>query len=106
MNRTDEQFRNVIVDSLSLAGVYARNLGVEVVGGEAAVAGTVPTARELNQLIEVLAAVCERLGCRIACRAQVLPLPPSDSPDGRGRSPLTGTSADSAHASRRQLDVE
>jgi hypothetical protein len=106
MNRTDEQLRNVIVDSLSLAGVDARNIGVEVVGGEVAVAGTVPTMPDLSQLAEVLVAVSDRIGCRIDCRAQLVPAPPSDSADGRGRSPFTGTSADSAHESRHQLDVD
>ena len=106
MKRSDEQIRNAIVDSLSTAGVDARTLGVEVVSHDAAVVGTVPSAQDLNRLVEVLAAASDRLGCRISCRAKVLPVAPSDSADGRGRSPLTGTSADSAHESRHQLDVE
>jgi hypothetical protein len=35
----------------------------------------------------------------------VRPMPGSDSADGRGRSPVTGTSADSAHQSRHQTDA-
>jgi hypothetical protein len=42
------------------------------------------------------------LDCEIAVRE----LAGSDSLDGRGPSPLTGTSADSAHESRHQLDPD
>ena len=38
-------------------------------------------------------------------QVSVSPVAPSDSEDGRGRSPVTGTSADSAHHSRRQTDL-
>ncbi len=38
------------------------------------------------------------------CDVGVLRVPPSDTSDGRGRSPVTGTSSDSAHESRHQLD--
>ena len=40
------------------------------------------------------------------CAVGVGDVAPSDSPDGRGRSPITGTSADSAHESRHQRDPD
>ena len=40
------------------------------------------------------------------CAVGVRDVAPSDSADGRGRSPVTGTSADSAHESRHQLDPD
>jgi hypothetical protein len=73
------------------------------VNGAVIVKGTVGSDDSLHRLQNVLAE--GRFGTRpIACQVGVLPTAATDSLDGRGRSPVTGTSADSAHESRHQLD--
>lgn len=105
MNRIDEDVRDVITNALAEAGIDARNLDVEIKGDCAVVAGTVPSEDERSRLLALLDAVAPAVG-GVATRIDVLAAPPSDSADGRGRSPVTGTSADSRHESRHQLDVE
>ena len=81
----------------------ARNLAVEVVNGHVTVKGTVPSQEMLGTVRRLL--FDGRLGTRpMRCEVGVTTAPPSDSLDGRGRSLVTGTSADSAHESRHQLD--
>lgn len=105
MNRIDEDVRDVITNARSEAGIDARNLDVEVNGDCAVVAGTVPTEGERRRLLALLDTMAPAVG-GIATRIDVLAAPPIDTADGRGRSPVTGTSADSRHESRHQLDAE
>jgi len=101
MNPRDEALRNEITDTLTQAQVDARNLAIEVHDGAVLVQGTVPSVeqeRSLRAVLEDLSIRPQRYG------VNVLPVAGSDSADGRGRSPVTGTSADSAHESRHQLD--
>jgi hypothetical protein len=101
MNPIDEETRNRLTDTLALANVDARNLAIEVVQGGVQVSGTVPNEAQERTLRDVL----DRLPSKIRLYdVGILPVAPSDSVDGRGRSPITGTSADSAHESRHQLD--
>jgi hypothetical protein len=103
MIERDEALRNSITDTFTKMSIDARNLAVEVVNGAVIVKGTVGSEDSLQRLRTVLAE--GRFGSRpIQCDVSVLPTLPSDSLDGRGRSPVTGTSADSAHESRHQLD--
>ncbi|HEY6983044.1 hypothetical protein [Reyranella sp.] len=103
MNERDERLRDAITDTLTKMSIDARNLAVEVVNGAVIVKGTVGSDDSLHRLQNVLAE--GRFGTRpIACQVGVLPTAATDSLDGRGRSPVTGTSADSAHESRHQLD--
>lgn len=103
MINRDERLRDTITDTFTKMNIDARNLAIEVVNGAVILKGTVPSQDALERLDAVL--VEGRFGTRpIACDVHVLPTVPSDSLDGRGRSPFTGTSADSAHESRHQLD--
>lgn len=103
MNAQDEKIRGRLNDTLTANGVDVRNLAIEVVNGHALVKGTVPSTDELERLVGLLRRSVEQTAS-IDCEVSVLPVAPSDSEDGRGRSPVTGTSADSAHESRHQLD--
>jgi hypothetical protein len=103
MNERDEALRNTITDTFTKMSIDARNLAVEVVNGAVIVKGTVGSDDSLQRLQKVLAE--GKFGSRpVECNVGVAPSLPSDSLDGRGRSPVTGTSADSAHESRHQLD--
>ncbi|SKA20332.1 hypothetical protein SAMN02745126_04110 [Enhydrobacter aerosaccus] len=103
MNERDERLRDTITDTFTKMNIDARNLAVEVVDGAVIVKGTVGSEDALRRLQSVLAE--GRFGTRpVDCQVGVLATVPSDSLDGRGRSPVTGTSADSAHESRHQLD--
>ncbi|HYD04868.1 MAG TPA: hypothetical protein VEC60_04040, partial [Reyranella sp.] len=84
-------------------GVDVRNLAIEVVNGHVLVKGTVPSTDELERLAGLLRRSVDQ-ATSIDCEVSVRRVAPSDSEDGRGRSPITGTSADSAHESRHQLD--
>ena len=71
------------------------------------VKGAVPTEEQRRRLAAILAAILADTALDhsiVECQVHVVPVAPSDSSDGRGRSPLTGTSADSAHESRHQFD--
>lgn len=103
MNRIDEDVRDVITNALAEAGIDARNLDVEINGDCAVVAGTVPSEDERSRLLALLDTVAPSVG-GVATRIEVLPVQPADIVDRR--SPVTGTSADSRHESRHQLDVE
>jgi hypothetical protein len=103
MNERDEKLRGAVLDNLTRAKVDARNLAVEVVDGHVLVKGTVPTDEHRARLNDVLRQCLDGntpLDCEVGLREVAGP----DTSDGRGRSPLTGTSADSAHESRHQLD--
>jgi hypothetical protein len=103
MNEADEKVRDAITDTFTKRGIDARNLAVEVRGGAVSVSGSVPSEEQREKVAPALAAAAPEAGAaRIS--VSVAPVPPSDSLDGRGRSPVTGTSADSAHESRHQLD--
>jgi hypothetical protein len=97
MNKRDETIRDKLLDRLTAVGVDARNLAVEVAGGSVNVRGSVPSEGQRQRAIDALVGAHS---LEIAIR----PMAPSDSDDGRGRSPVTGTSAESAHQSRRQTD--
>jgi hypothetical protein len=99
----DERIRNVVHDALTRSNVDTRNLAIESVDGRLIVKGTVPSVDEREQ-VTLLLRECAEQGVALEFDVSVLDVPPSDSSDGRGRSPVTGTSADSAHESRHQLD--
>ncbi|HYC66100.1 MAG TPA: BON domain-containing protein [Reyranellaceae bacterium] len=99
MDRRDEELRDAITDRLTQANVDARSLSVEVSAGSITVTGSVPSEEQRRKLASALAGAVN-----VDCRVDVIPVAPSDSLDGRGRSPLTGTSADSQHESRHQTD--
>ncbi len=103
MNKTDEDIRDALTDAMSRDDIDARNLTVEVENRAVYVKGTVLTASERNRL-EKLLSQCRDLATNMECEVGVADATPSDSLDGRGRSPFTGTSADSAHESRHQRD--
>ena len=103
MNEADERVRDAITDAFTQRGIDARNLAVEVRAGDVTIRGSVPSEEQREQIPPTLAAAAP--GARAPrISVAVAPVPPSDSLDGRGRSPVTGTSADSAHESRHQLD--
>ncbi|MDP1965682.1 MAG: BON domain-containing protein [Reyranella sp.] len=97
MSERDEMIRGKLLDRLTAVGVDARNLVVEVAAGLVTVRGAVPTEDERQKAIDAL------IGAH-TLDISVRPAAPSDSLDGRGRSPTTGTSAESAHQSRYQTD--
>jgi hypothetical protein len=97
MNNRDETIREKLLDRLATLAVDTRNLAVEVEHGTVIARGSVPTEEQRQRAIDALIGAHELL---IAIR----PVAPTDSDDGRGRSPVTGTSAESAHQSRRQTD--
>jgi hypothetical protein len=103
MNRSDEEIRGAVNDSFIQAGIDARNLAIEVAGGRMTITGTVPDEMQRARA-QALATSLRPAMSELTCRLGVLPVPPPDSANGRGRSPVTGTSADSAHESRHQLD--
>jgi hypothetical protein len=97
MNNRDETIREKLLDRLAMLGVDARNLAVEVEQGMVIARGSVPSEEQRQRAVDGLIGAHE-------LQITVLPVAASDSEDGRGRSPVTGTSADSAHQSRRQTD--
>ena len=97
MNNRDETIREKLLERLTAVNVDARNLAVEVANGMLMVRGSVKTEEERLRAMEALAGAHT---IEIAVRR----VAPIDSTDGRGRSPVTGTSAESAHQSRRQTD--
>jgi len=97
MNNRDETIREKLLERLSAVDVDARNLAIEVATGSVIVRGSVPTEQQRARTIEALAGAH-------SIEVLVRPVAPVDGDDGRGRSPLTGTSAESAHQSRRQTD--
>lgn len=97
MNNRDETIRDKLLDRLTAVGVDARSLAVEVVHGTVIVRGAVPSEEQQQRAMDALIGVHS---VEIAIR----PVAPVDSDDGRGRSPITGTSAESAHHSRHQTD--
>ena len=103
MNDSDEKLRGRVNDALTHAKVDVRNLAIEVANGHMLVKGTVPTSEEGARLADVLRE-CLDSTISLDCEVGLRDVAGSDSTDGRGRSPLTGTSADSAHESRHQLD--
>jgi BON domain-containing protein len=97
MNNRDETIRDKLLDRLTAVGVDARNLAVEVANGTVIVRGTVPSQEQRQRAIDALIGVH-------SMEITIRPVESSDSDDGRGRSPITGTSAESAHQSRHQTD--
>lgn len=97
MNERDEMVRGKLIDRLTAVGVDPRMVSVEVNSGAATIRGSVPSAEQRARALEALAGAH-------AIELEVRDVPPSDSTDGRGRSPLTGTSEESAHQSRHQAD--
>ncbi len=102
MNEADERTRDAIHDSLTQAGIDARNLSIEVQGGAIEITGSVPTDEQRRRVAPVIAHAVDTGSCRIDIGVQ--PTGPVDTADGRGRSPITGTSADSRHESEHQRD--
>ena len=103
MNARDEKIRDALNDTLTTEGVDIRNLTIESVDGHLIVKGTVPSAEQQETLVGILKAHPAGVSS-LEYDVTLLRVAPSDSTDGRGRSPVTGTSADSAHESRHQLD--
>jgi hypothetical protein len=99
----DEKIRNALNDALTSHKIDVRNLAIEVVDGDMIVKGTVPSAEQKEQIARLLHQ-CLAKRASLEFDVSIKEVAPSDSLDGRGRSPVTGTSADSAHESRRQLD--
>jgi hypothetical protein len=99
----DEKVRDAVHDAFTRLDVDTRNLAIEVVDGHLIVKGTVPSRDEQERVVALLRQ-CVGEEMSLECDISVLKVPPTDSLDGRGRSPVTGTSADSAHESRHQLD--
>ena len=87
MNNRDEIIREKLLDRLTTLGVDARNLALEVEHGMVIARGSVPNEEQRQRAIDALIGAHE---LQIAVR----PVAPSDSDDGRGRSPVTGTSAE------------
>jgi hypothetical protein len=97
MNNRDETIREKLLERLSAVDVDARHLAIEVATGSVIVRGSVPTEQQRTRTIEALAGAH-------SIEVLVRPVAPADSDDGRSRSPLADTSAESAHQSRRQND--
>jgi len=97
MNNRDESIREKFIERLTALDIDTRNLAIEVTTGSLIVRGSVPTEQQRARAIEALAGAH-------SIDVVVRPVAPSDNDDGRGRSPVTGTSAESAHQSRRQTD--
>ena len=70
------------------ANVDTRNLAIEVVNGRLIVKGTLPSTDQQEQM-RVLLSHCADQGLSLECDVSVLKAAPSDSLDGRGRSPIT-----------------
>jgi osmotically-inducible protein OsmY len=104
MNSSDEKIRGSLNDALTAAGVDVRNLAIEVSGGRVSVSGSVPNETQRQRASEIVGASQRPGTTDVSSRIEILPVAAPDSSDGRGRSPVTGTSADSAHESRHQLD--
>jgi hypothetical protein len=103
MNAEDEKIRNAITDAFTQRGVDARNLAVEVVAGAVSIRGSVPSEQQRGLVAPAAAAVSPNVKT-LQIAVTVIPMASGDSLDGRGRSPLTGTSADSAHESGHRSD--
>lgn len=99
----DEKVRDEVHDALTRSNVDTRSLAIEVVDGYLIMKGTVPSIEQREEVAALLRQ-CVDEGLSLECDISVLKVAPSDSLDSRGRSPVTGTSADSAHESRHQLD--
>ena len=104
MNHADEDIRGRLNDALTAAVVDVRNLAIEVSGGRVSVTGSVPNETQRQRAAETLADSQRPGTSDVSSRIAIVPVAAPDSSDGRGRSPITGTSADSAHESRHQLD--
>jgi len=103
MNPQDEKVRATLNDALTAANIDVRNLAIEVTNGHVFVNGTVPSSQQQERVAGILGRCLER-ATPLDCEVGVRDMAPTDSLDGRGRSPVTGTSADSAHESRHQRD--
>jgi hypothetical protein len=99
MERRDEELRDTLIDRMTQAKIDSRNLEVEVDSGGISVTGAVPSEEERQRLRALFSDVVN-----LECRVEIVPVAASDTLDGRGRSPITGTSADSQHESRHQTD--
>jgi hypothetical protein len=105
MNSQDENIRATVNGALTAANIDVRNLAIEVTNGHVLVKGTVPSTQRQKRMVGVLSHCLDGTPS-LDCAVGVRDVAPSDSPDGRGRSPITGTSADSAHESRHQRDPD
>lgn len=105
MNSQDENIRATVNGALTAASIDVRNLAIEVTNGHVLVKGTVPSTQQQKRMVGVLSQCLDGTP-PLDCAVGVGDVAPSDSPDGRGRSPITGTSADSAHESRHQRDPD
>lgn len=104
MNPRDEKIRSDVHDCLTQGGVDVRNLSLEVQDGHLTIRGSVASrdqGQRVSDLLRARANSFDALDCEVIVR------PMSEygqEPDGRGRSPVTGTSPDSQHESQHQLD--
>ena len=87
MIERDEELRNAITDAFTKANIDARNLTVEAADGHVIVKGSVPFQDMLERVRRLLA---EGLfdARSIRCELSLREAAASDSPDGRGRSPV------------------
>ena len=99
MTSRDDGIREKLLERLTAMDIDARNLAIEVESGQVVVRGSVPTEEQRARLLEGFAGVH-------AIDVFVRKVAPLDSADGRGRSPVTGNSAESAHESRHQTDAQ
>lgn len=83
MNRDDERILDAIVQSFARAGIDARNLAVDVIGGAVLVRGSVQTRAERVLLGQLISAAMPDLAWRIA--VGVRPAVPEASPGSSSR---------------------
>lgn len=103
MKTQDENIRNAVNDALTRKGIDVRNLFIESFDGRLVISGSLPSIEQQDVLIEALKIRFDGVHS-LECDVSLKKVAASDSDDGRGRSPLTGTSSDSGHESRHQLD--
>jgi hypothetical protein len=104
MNQADEERRGVFLDALTKAGIDGRNLAVECENGALDIKGTVPDEAQRQKIRHVLSTGL--YGQAAGFDVDIAKVKPIDSSDGRGRSPITGTSVDSMHESDHQTDPD
>lgn len=65
MNRDDERLRDAVTDGLARAGIDARTLTIDVIGGAVIIRGSVPTQDKRRRLGQAVAAAVPGLAWRI-----------------------------------------
>ena len=65
MNTEDEKLRDLLTDGLARAGIDARSLTIDVIGGAVIIRGSVPTEDKRRRLGQAVASVMPGLAWRI-----------------------------------------